>query len=74
MIEISIYAPESRAIHGPRRPPFAFDNSYARLPERFFARLAPTPAPASRFMDRLRQAMAAGRKGRQKPQDGLRET
>jgi hypothetical protein len=26
------------------------------------------------IMDRLRQAMAAGRKGRQKPQDGLRET
>jgi uncharacterized protein YdiU (UPF0061 family) len=22
---------------------FAFDNSYARLPERFYARLAPTP-------------------------------
>ena len=26
--------------------PFPFDNSYARLPERFFARLAPTPVSA----------------------------
>jgi len=26
--------------------PFAFDNSYARLPERFFARLPPTPVAA----------------------------
>ena len=25
---------------------FAFDNSYARLPDRFFARMKPTPAPA----------------------------
>jgi hypothetical protein len=30
--------------------------------------------PATVLLDRLRQAMAAGRKGRQKPQDGLRET
>src|SRR5260221_2455346 len=28
----------------------AFDNSYARLPERFFARLAPTPVPAPRLI------------------------
>ena len=27
-------------------PGFVFDNSYARLPERFFARLNPTPVPA----------------------------
>jgi uncharacterized protein YdiU (UPF0061 family) len=27
-------------------PGFAFDNTYARLPERFFARLNPTPVPA----------------------------
>jgi uncharacterized protein YdiU (UPF0061 family) len=27
----------------PPAPRFAFDNSYARLPERFYARLAPTP-------------------------------
>ena len=27
-------------------PVFAFDNSYARLPERFFARLDPTPVSA----------------------------
>jgi uncharacterized protein YdiU (UPF0061 family) len=29
---------------------FAFDNSYARLPERFFARLAPTPVAAPRLV------------------------
>ena len=29
---------------------FAFDNSYARLPERLFARVAPTPAPAPRLI------------------------
>ena len=28
---------------------FAFDNSYARLPDRFFARLRPTPAAAPRL-------------------------
>ncbi len=27
-------------------PPFVFDNSYARLPDRFFARLPPTPVAA----------------------------
>ncbi len=27
-------------------PDFAFDNSYGRLPDRFFARVAPAPAPA----------------------------
>ena len=29
---------------------FAFDNSYARLPERFFARLKPTQMPAPRLI------------------------
>ncbi len=29
---------------------FPFDNSYARLPGRFFARLAPTPVPAPRLI------------------------
>jgi serine/tyrosine/threonine adenylyltransferase len=29
---------------------FAFDNSYARLPERFFARVAPTPVRAPRLI------------------------
>jgi len=28
----------------------AFDNSYARLPDRFYARLAPTPVPAPRLL------------------------
>src|SRR5215813_7024988 len=36
---------------------FAFDNSYARLPERFFARLPPTPVAAPRLV-RLNQALA----------------
>jgi len=31
-----------------RAPRFRFDNSYARLPERFFARLLPSPASAPR--------------------------
>ena len=35
---------------------FAFDNSYARLPERFFARLAPTRMPAPRLI-RLNDAL-----------------
>ena len=30
--------------------PFQFDNSYARLPERFFARLPPTPVAAPRLL------------------------
>ncbi|MEM6973530.1 MAG: YdiU family protein [Pseudomonadota bacterium] len=29
---------------------FAFDNSYARLPERFFVRVSPAPAPAPRLL------------------------
>jgi uncharacterized protein YdiU (UPF0061 family) len=32
------------------RPRIAFDNSYARLPERFFARVAPTPVVAPRLI------------------------
>ena len=35
----------------------AFDNSYARLPDRFFARLDPTPVAAPRLI-RLNQALA----------------
>src|SRR5579872_4371494 len=31
-------------------PDFAFDNSYARLPDRFFVRVAPTPVAASRLV------------------------
>jgi uncharacterized protein YdiU (UPF0061 family) len=38
---------------------FAFDNSYARLPERFFARVAPTPVRAPRLI-RLNAALARG--------------
>ncbi len=35
-----------------------FDNSYARLPDRFYARLEPTPVPAPRIL-RLNRALAA---------------
>ncbi len=31
-------------------PTFAFDNSYARLPNRFFVRMAPTPIPAPQLV------------------------
>jgi uncharacterized protein YdiU (UPF0061 family) len=41
----------------PALPAFSFDNSYARLPERFYARLAPTPVPAPRLL-RLNEALA----------------
>jgi serine/tyrosine/threonine adenylyltransferase len=34
----------------PASPRIAFDNSYARLPERFFARMAPTPVAAPRLI------------------------
>ena len=37
---------------------FAFDNSYARLPERFFARLAPVPVAQPRLV-KLNDALAA---------------
>ena len=33
-----------------REPVFAFDNSYATLPQRFFARLPPTPVSAARAL------------------------
>ena len=36
---------------------FAFDNSYARLPDRFFARLRPTPVAAPRLV-RLNKELA----------------
>ncbi len=36
---------------------FPFDNSYERLPDRFFARLAPSPVPAPRLV-RLNHALA----------------
>ena len=32
------------------QPSFGFDNSYVKLPERFYARQAPTPMPAPRFI------------------------
>ena len=35
----------------------AFDNSYARLPDRFFARLLPTPVAAPRLV-RLNEKLA----------------
>jgi len=36
---------------------FPFDNTYARLPDRFYARLAPTPVPAPRLV-RLNRDLA----------------
>jgi uncharacterized protein YdiU (UPF0061 family) len=36
---------------------FAFDNSYARLPDRFFARLRPTPVATPRLV-RLNEKLA----------------
>ncbi len=47
--------PPARALGGGAG--FAFDNSYARLPERFFVKLAPTPVPTPRLI-RLNQALA----------------
>jgi uncharacterized protein YdiU (UPF0061 family) len=41
----------------PNGPLFAFDNSYARLPERFFERLAPTPVARPRLV-RLNRKLA----------------
>jgi uncharacterized protein YdiU (UPF0061 family) len=38
-------------------PAFAFDNSYVRLPERFYARLDPTPVSAPRLL-KLNEALA----------------
>src|SRR5437762_10086145 len=38
-------------------PVFAFDNSCARLPERFYARLDPTPVSAPRLI-KLNEALA----------------
>ena len=39
-------------------PDFPFDNTYARLPDRFFARLPPTPVPAPRLI-RVNEALAS---------------
>ena len=39
------------------RPDFSFDNSYARLPAQFYARLPPTPVAAPRLL-RLNDALA----------------
>ena len=38
-------------------PGLPFDNSYARLPERFYARLPPTPVAAPRLV-KLNEALA----------------
>lgn len=44
-------------IYGNPRMTFAFDNSYARLPERFFARLAPVPVSQPRLI-KLNEVLA----------------
>jgi len=46
-------APDAGAVASALR--FPFDNSYARLPERFYARLAPTPVAAPRLVKINRQ-------------------
>src|SRR5579864_6530640 len=50
MTDIFAATLEGAGTHRPGAAAFAFDNSYARLPERFFARLAPTPVPAPRLI------------------------
>src|SRR5438552_18222610 len=57
MTDLSTATLEPSRGHDPASAPFAFDNSYARLPERFFVRLAPTPVPAPRLI-RLNEALA----------------
>ncbi len=42
---------------GGESPRFGFDNSYARLPERFYARLAPTPVALPRLV-KVNEALA----------------
>ena len=44
-------------IHDTPHAPVAFDNTYARLPERFYARLAPTPVREPRLV-RVNEALA----------------
>jgi hypothetical protein len=41
----------------PHAPLFSFDNSYARLPERFFARVAPAPVAEPRVV-RVNESLA----------------
>jgi serine/tyrosine/threonine adenylyltransferase len=43
-------APQASPLHGGNEVRFAFDNSYARLPERFYARLDPTPVAAPQLV------------------------
>ncbi|MDX2158741.1 MAG: YdiU family protein [Hyphomicrobiaceae bacterium] len=45
-------------IEPPRKAFFPFDNSYARLPDRFYARLTPTPVATPRLI-RLNEGLAA---------------
>jgi len=48
---------DSMAAEARTAEPFAFDNSYAKLPERFFARLPPTPVAAPRLV-KLNESLA----------------
>jgi uncharacterized protein YdiU (UPF0061 family) len=50
MTDISVAAPEPVHTQPPSAAAMLFDNSYARLPERFFARLPPTPVPEPRLI------------------------
>src|SRR5262249_44304664 len=46
LICVAMSLPQAESPTGERKSPFPFDNSYARLPARFFARLPPTPVAA----------------------------
>ena len=48
----------SHVVTDSQTPPIAFDNSYARLPERFFARVAPVPV-RSPYLIRVNRELAA---------------
>jgi uncharacterized protein YdiU (UPF0061 family) len=49
-IQSIMSSPDASAIASPAPVRFAFENTYARLPERFYARLDPTPVAAPRLV------------------------
>ncbi len=62
MANFPLATPERSEVRPSGAAPFAFDNSYARLPPRFFVRLAPTPVSAPRLVrlnDRLARDLGA---------------
>ncbi len=60
MVDFSTDGLETGGTQKPATAPFAFDNSYARLPDGFFVRIAPTPVAAPRLVrlnDKLAQRL-----------------